>query len=135
MKNKGFTLIEIAIVLCILGLLTAIGIPNLTGYMQTTYSKLDLVTGTLIAEGMLQAMTEGYKIQPTYDTYIEIKEEGILLDKNQQSISFTHYISEIPIPKEKHYTHFAYQYTSTGALRIVKIHSDSSKVQVYPFIQ
>ncbi len=131
-EEFGFSLVELIFVVMIIGILSLIGLPNAMKYMQETYKKADLVNGTLLAESMLQAVADGHKIKETQEGYQEVNALGVIIDRNQNPVPLNLYISTIPIPKQKGYTHFVYRYTSSGALFIFKVHTDNSMVQVYP---
>jgi len=135
MKNQGFSLIELLIVLMIMGTLGAIAIPNMTKHMEQSHKTADNVSAILLVEGMMQGVLEGHKIRQTGSGYEKITDMGVIFAKNGEKISLTNYIPHLPSPKEKEYVYFSYRYTSSGALYIGKVHKDGSNVQVYPAVQ
>lgn len=48
-KKKGFTLIELIVVIAVLGILAAIAIPRLTGFQDSAKKKSDIATAKTLA--------------------------------------------------------------------------------------
>ena len=63
-KNKGFTLVELIVVLVILAILAAVLVPTLTGYIEQARSKKDLRNAKALMEATQAAFVELYAINP-----------------------------------------------------------------------
>lgn len=57
--KKGFTLIELIVVLAILGLILAIAVPNYMGIRQNATTSADIRTAELLAKHMKVAFSDG----------------------------------------------------------------------------
>ena len=60
MNNKGFTLVELIVVLVILAILAAILVPTLLGYIERAKSEKDYSTAQTIRVAMQSAIAEAY---------------------------------------------------------------------------
>ena len=60
MNNKGFTLVELIVVLVILAILAAILVPTLLGYIERAKSEKDYSTAQTVRVAMQSAIAEAY---------------------------------------------------------------------------
>ena len=57
-NQKGFTLVELAVVIAVIGILAALIVPSLLGYVKKANRKSDIETARLIGQCVMQVMLE-----------------------------------------------------------------------------
>ena len=87
-KNKGFTLVELIVVLVILAILSAVLVPVLTGYIEQARSKKDLRNAKALMEATQAAFVELYAINPDVKPGEQIvpNEKSFVKDANGNNV-------------------------------------------------
>ena len=108
--NKGFSLIELIIVIAIMAVLVAVIAPNLTKYLSSSKQKTDISNADTI-RGVIEqacALTGTEITEPTNTgTWVELKEGSIYFDSSAPDVNnytaFSKYIADTleKVPKTK----------------------------------
>ncbi|WHH59665.1 type II secretion system protein [Petroclostridium sp. X23] len=142
-NNKGFSLIELIVVIAILGVLAGVAAPNVIRYVNNARVNADIANGALIANALQGAIAEGFTLAPAADDTDGTKAvstdsavlTGTILtapDATATELVPT-FLQTMPTPQEDGFDAFRYTYTSTGTLTVYKANTaNDNGVQLYP---
>jgi type IV pilus assembly protein PilA len=78
-NQKGLTLIELLAVIVILGVISAIAVPSITGIISSTKEKADLASVEMVKAAVLnKVLSENLTATPTVTTIASLVTEGYL---------------------------------------------------------
>lgn len=123
-KKKGFTLIELIIVVAIIAILAALAIPKLMGTQDNAKKKADIANGKMIHDTVAKLLTEG-SVNPT-----AAEDFAISSSATGDGVTVWSELQSKPKATYKNHTTF---YVSIDANKNITVRVDSaSGDEVYP---
>ncbi|MBU3160427.1 prepilin-type N-terminal cleavage/methylation domain-containing protein [Clostridium frigoris] len=112
-KRKGFTLIELIIVIAIIGILAVIAVPKFSGILKDAKVKADISSAKVIADATYAQIVKGEIIPGTDVTPVEIKDSTTGVSK-----TITDYLQKVPTPKAISTANFTVVINTTGDVSV-----------------
>ncbi|MGE4282260.1 MAG: type II secretion system protein [Clostridia bacterium] len=124
-ENKGFSLIELIVVIAILGVLAGVAAPNVIGYIDMSKRKADIASARTIANTVMASIAAGETSIPSSDGTYAVSELTEVIDKLQSA----------PKPQYDTDAEFIVGISSNGAVRVgVGTNDDDDTIEdeLYP---
>ncbi|PVE15196.1 peptidase [Clostridium perfringens] len=131
-KKKGFTLIELIIVIAIIAILAAIAIPNFLSIQRKARVKADIASAKTIYDATSALVAEGKIIPGT--VLATVTEIGTSPNSNNGVKDIQGYLQTIPKPKSIDGGVFAIEVSGSEQAPNIKVYikSNSKNYLVYP---
>ncbi|EOU2065708.1 prepilin-type N-terminal cleavage/methylation domain-containing protein [Clostridium perfringens] len=131
-KKKGFTLIELIIVIAIIAILAAIAIPNFLSIQRKARVKADIASAKTIYDATSALVAEGKIIPGT--VLATVTEIGTSPNSNNGVKDIQGYLQTIPKPKSIDGGVFAIEVSGSEQAPDIKVYikSNSKNYLVYP---
>ncbi|CCJ34512.1 MULTISPECIES: type II secretion system protein [Caloramator] len=112
MKKKGFTLLEMIIVISIIALLVGITTPQISKAMKKSKAMADVVTANTIAATIQEVVLEGGEIKDTGGIWVKISQTGVFTDN---TIDLSKYLEGFDKLKPKMNSSYVFCYKYNAA--------------------
>ena len=126
-KKKGFTLIELIIVIAIIAILAAIAIPKFGDIRRNAALKSDVANAKVIANGASALIADGTIEVPASSQTVEIDKSktDAIADKIEG------YLQNIPTPESSGYTKYKVTIDEKGNVKVT-MNNGSKDFKLYP---
>ena len=137
-KKKGFTLIELIIVIAIIAILAAIAIPNFLSIQRKARVKADIASAKTIYDATSALIAEG-KIVPGSTDFANLDSVTPIDDKtNKDIVDLQGYLQTIPTPKSVDNSKFAISITKSESKPEIEVYikpTEGNAIELYPETQ
>ena len=125
-KKKGFTLIELIIVIAIIAILAAVAIPKFSSISKDAKIKSDIANAKTISNAVSALIADGKIDTPSAEGGIKIIKE----DATGDALDIVNYLQNVPTPESISNSHFTVYIDNDGNIA-VKV----GKVEFFPNYQ
>ncbi|SHH46351.1 type II secretion system protein [Tepidibacter thalassicus] len=143
LKNKkGFTLVELIIVIAVLGILVGIAVPKFSGIQENARKKTDITNAKMISDAISVLLAEGKIDAPSSSITFEVvskkqsaPQNGSLSAEQQIQNALIDYLSDIPKIKSNGNSHkddSFYVTIEEGAKSVKVLDAENKGIEIYP---
>lgn len=133
MKKKGFTLLEMIIVLGIIAIIMGIGAPQTMKALQKSKQTADVITAKVIATAIQEAMAEGAQLTATTSAW-QVVSNNIFTTTNYTLSNYLENVNSLK-PKLNSSYNFYYKYDTTDNTLKIGAGNDETIYVLYPEIE